>query len=70
MDAHNKRRIAVQAACEPPSVERYLRGELKRGTVHARISQALHELGYDDLVRPMYPDVASMAMSNTPKTMA
>jgi hypothetical protein len=52
LDSHNTRRVAVAAGCDPSSIGKYLRGELKRGSLHFRISTALHELQLDSMVRP------------------
>lgn len=50
---HDRRRIAVAAAVDTRTVERWLRGDPIRSTVAARIAQALDELRLD--VKPATP---------------
>ena len=45
MSAHDRRRIAVAAAVDPRTVDRYLRGQKVASTCTARIRQALRQLG-------------------------
>lgn len=49
---HDVRRIAVEAVCDPRTIERYLRGErLGSHTMRQRIEKALRALGLDSLLR-------------------
>ena len=45
LDAHDLRRVAVEAGCDPRTVTRHLGGEFVRGPVKARIADALRKLG-------------------------
>lgn len=45
MDPHDVRRVAVQAHCDPRTVERYLRGARQASTTQARVREALRMLG-------------------------
>jgi DNA-binding LacI/PurR family transcriptional regulator len=45
------RRIAVEAACDPRTVARYLHGEKVAGVARERIERALVALGHGGLVR-------------------
>lgn len=51
LTAHERRRLAVEAAVHPATVERYLAGELVRSTCRSHIERALVTLGRTDLVR-------------------
>ena len=70
MDAHTKRRIAVQAECDPSSIDRYARGEIRRGTVYARITRALSQLGLDTQGRPLSAVPSNLAQSSLPGSKA
>ena len=45
LDAHDLRRVAVEAGCDPRTVTSYLNGNTVRGPVKARIADALRKLG-------------------------
>lgn len=45
MQAHNVRRVAVEAQCDPRTVTKYLGGGEIRGFVGERIKQALEKFG-------------------------
>jgi hypothetical protein len=45
LTAHDRRRVAVAAAVDPRTVDRYLRGESTASTCAARIRDALRRLG-------------------------
>jgi len=45
LNAHDVRRVAVAAGCDPRTVLRYLRGKTIQSTSAARIAGALRELG-------------------------
>jgi hypothetical protein len=47
---HVIRRIAVEAACDPRCVVKYLRGMAQRSTMRARIEEALSRTGYAHLI--------------------
>jgi hypothetical protein len=49
LNAHDIRRIAVKAECDPRSVQKYLRSEAVRQLVAARIERALRAL---DIAQP------------------
>ena len=70
LDAATKRRLAVAAECDPRSIDRYLRGELQRGTVAARVARALGELGLGHLVRAQSSLPANLAITCAPKSRA
>ena len=44
-DAHQLRRIAVEAACDPDTVRKFLKGESLRSVSRVRIEAALERLG-------------------------
>ncbi len=44
LDAHNTRKVAVAAGCDPRTVTSYLEGNAVRGPVKARIKEALEAL--------------------------
>lgn len=46
---HDRRRIAVSAACHPDCVVAYMRGEPLRSTTIGRIERALQNLGFEHL---------------------
>jgi hypothetical protein len=51
LDAHVRRRIAVEAVCDARSVKNYLDGKPLRALVRTRIEMALRRLGYGGAVR-------------------
>lgn len=51
LTAHERRRLAVEAAVHPATVERYLAGAPVRSTCRSHIERALVALGRPDLVR-------------------
>jgi len=52
---HDRRRIAVAAAVDPRTVDRYLRGQTVASTCTARIRDALARLGLDALIATARP---------------
>ena len=60
-------RIAVDVGCDPRSVVRYVRGELKRDSLHQKITAVLISSGNASLVRsPPTP----VAVDYSPKSRA
>jgi len=51
LDAHVRRRIAVEAVCDARSVKNYLDGKPLRALVRTRIEAALRSLGFGGAVR-------------------
>jgi hypothetical protein len=50
--AHESRRVAVHAACDPRSVEKVVRGEPTQPLTRARIVAALEALGLTNYLPP------------------
>jgi len=50
ISAHERRRIAVAAACDPGCVTRYLLGESMRSTTIDRIESAMRRFNLDALI--------------------
>jgi hypothetical protein len=46
INPHDRRRVAVTAAVDPRTVDRYLRGQAVASTCAARIREALEHLGF------------------------
>lgn len=46
--AHDIRRIAVEAQCDPRTVERFLAGEDNKDVTALRVRAAMQRLGYAD----------------------
>lgn len=51
LDAHDKRRVAVEALCDHRSVANYLDGKPVRTMLRMRIEAALRKLGFGEAVR-------------------
>jgi hypothetical protein len=51
LDAHERRRVAVEALCDDRSVKNYLDGKPLRAMVRTRIETALRKLGFEGAVR-------------------
>lgn len=62
LTAHDERRVAVAAGCDPRTVRAYLRGDPTRSTTAARIADALRELGFH--VTPAARDTASSKVAD------
>lgn len=50
LSAHDRRRIAVRAVCDPKCVNRYVAGGPLRATTIERIESALRVLGMESLI--------------------
>jgi hypothetical protein len=51
LSAHDRRRLAVEAAVHPTTVNRYLAGEAVRSTCRIHVERALVALGLTALMR-------------------
>ncbi len=51
LDASVLRQVAVEATCDPRSIQKYLAGGEVRPTVKERVTKALTKLGMKALVR-------------------
>jgi len=57
INAHQVRQVAVDATCDPRSVEKYLAGKTLKPMTRERIEKALRALGLGDLVQSEGPKV-------------
>ena len=60
LSAHDARRVAVEAACDPRTVRSFVAGRLVKGTSRARIADALARLGLTQTVPPTPADGAGL----------
>lgn len=60
LSAHEQRKVAVEAQCDPRTVASFIGGRSVRGVAAERIREAMAKLGHTGLVPPQPGDVVGV----------